>query len=44
MKKMKEKKDSKKPKIKSQGKREKKFVESKVSVKPKYFVDELPKR
>ena len=44
MNKMKEKKDQKKSKTKSIGKHLKKSDESNVSIKPKYFIDELPKR
>ena len=42
MKKMEEKKASRKPKIKSLDKREKKMIESKVPIK--YLISELPKR
>ena len=44
MKKMKERKGSKKLRTKYVDKREKKPAESKESFKPKYFINELPKR
>jgi len=44
MKKMEEKKASRKPKIKSLDKREKKMIESKVPIRSKYLINELPKR